>query len=153
MYHEINTHNQADKFFNLPKVEIAIHLRTPFTDESIENRLFFDLMWQALSNILGDDEEFYIAGKAGITVKLGGGYTAGEGRDRVSYEVVNPVILVSGYDMKIGDLFKQTVQFIAEYVFDQTEQFITELRMLMGSYVGILKRRCTRKYLKNSCKN
>lgn len=122
-----------------------MHFRTPYTSKTIKHKIMFDLVWQAISDLAEDEEEFYMTEKAGISVKFHGGLASGQGRDRVTYEAVNPVLLVSGYDPKFNDVFEQTIKFIFNFFFTDQDQLIGTLRALMSGYVGILKRTTTRK--------
>ena len=61
---------------------------------------------------------------------------------RVTYEIVNPVILLSGYDKNIDEVFIQLVDFVNEFEFVDCGHFHAHLRGLLSAYIGIMKRKC-----------
>lgn len=81
----------------------------------------------------------YLLFSAGIKAKLGGGVNAGEGRDHVTYNFVNPIILVSGYDKNITDVLYQVVNYIEDFEFESLGEFHHHMGGLLGMYIGVLK--------------
>merc|ERR1712227_389685 len=135
---------KADKYFNLPHGQIGIHLRNPVVELNVKNRVLFDIFWQGLSYFMGKDEDLLLANKAGIKAKLGGGVNAGEGRDHVTYNFVNPIILISGYDKNITDVLYQVVNYIEDFEFESLGEFHHHMGGLLGMYIGVLKQKCAR---------
>ena len=60
------------------KGQIALHLRTAYTNKTVKHRVFFDFLWSAVSNAADDNTDFYMASRAGITSKLIGGFESGK---------------------------------------------------------------------------
>ena len=57
----------------------------------------------------------------------------------MTYNFVNPIILVSGYDKNITDVLYQVVNYIEDFEFESLGEFHHHMGGLLGMYIGVLK--------------